>query len=356
MKNLLKMALSLMLVVALSVACANTADVDTEETAGTEGTTETTDTQDGADASNDEASEAEAADEEQSDDETTESSDVDTSAFPMTYVDAAEREVVLETVPTRISVSYLPYWEYLVTLGITPVAAGQAQHYIDTWAPFEGYDFSEIVDLGDTDVNLEVLAQVAPDLEIEPAYDEAVENMAKIAPTIVMDPRARMDWRFGLEEFGKVVGKSELAAQKIEEIDAQIDASREAIAEAIDPEATVVVMSMMGKDRFFSARKPVLFDNEEGLGLTAPEGYPEENNYEQISLEGLLEMDPDYLFVAVFRGDEAIYEETAMDPIWQSLSAVENGHVYQLEGYAHANSIMSMVYTMEEMTEILTAQ
>ncbi len=323
MKNLLKTALSLMLVMALSTACANTTEVDGEEASTTQETQEVVD---------------------------------DSAAFPMTYVDAAEREVVIESVPTRISVSYLPYWEYLVTLGITPVATSQAQHYIDTWAPFEGYDFSEVVDLGDTDVNLEVLAQVAPDLDIEPSYDEAVENIAKIAPTIVMDPRARMDWRFGLEEFGKVVGKPEVATQKIEEIDAQIDASREAIAEAIDESATVVVMSMMGKDRFFSARKPVLFDEEDGLGLTPPEGYPKENDYEQISLEGLLEMDPDYIFVAVFRGDEAIFEETMEDPIWESLSAVENGHVYRLEGYAHANSIMSMVYTMEQMTQILTEQ
>ncbi len=272
-----------------------------------------------------------------------------------TIVDMAGREITMEQAPQKVAISYLPHWETLIMLDLMPIATTSAVHYASTWGPFEGMDLSSVVDLGDTEINLELLAQLEPDLILQQVADTskiAVENLEAIAPVAVYGERVKMDWRYSLTEIGKAVGRSEKAAEVIAEVDSKLKASREKL-EAGYNDKTVMLMSLMGKDRYFCAYRPDIFDKETGLGLNAPEGYPTEETYIQVSMEAIVEMDPDYIFVSVFAGNEALYEELSNNSVWKSLKAVKNGNVFTLDGSGHAASAMSTVRTIDAMVESL---
>jgi iron complex transport system substrate-binding protein len=283
------------------------------------------------------------------------STTADDATWPRTYTDAAGRTVTLEKFPEKIVVDYLPYWEYLMALGITPAGASSAEHYRQTWDAFVDYDVSGVEDMGDPELNLEKLTALAPDL-IFIATPDGVENLEKIAPVIVMDGQLKQDSRYALREFGKILGLEDEAEERIAQFDTQLAEDREKLSAALEGK-TVVMLSVMGKDRYFSARRGEFYDPTLGLGFTAPTGYPEFGaGYQQVPLETLAEMNPDILFLAVFDGDEAIAEELQSNPVWQTIQAVKDGMVFTLDGTAHSTSIVSTEYTASKMVDFLLSQ
>lgn len=278
--------------------------------------------------------------------------------YPYTYVDVAGREVVIEKEPIKIAVDYLPLWETLLLLDITPVAASGAQNYLATWDAFQGIDMEEIIDLGTSEVNLELLLEIQPDLFLHQVSDPGnidVTNFEAISPVAVFGPETKMDWRLSLREVGKLVGKEEKAEEVIAEFDKKIADARGKLQEKYNGQ-TVLQMSLMSADQYYCAYRPVLYDKETGLGLSAPEGYTTSENYEQVSMEAIVAMNPDYIFVNVFDGDEAIYEEMTGSSVWQSLKAVQEGNVVKLDGSGHANSGLATQYTIDRIVDTLLAE
>ena len=64
-------------------------------------------------------------------------------------------------------------------------------------------------------------------------------------------------------------------------------------------------------------------------------------------------MNPDYLFVNVFDGSEALLEELNNNSVWKSLTASKNGHVYRMDGSGHAASAISTLHTVDVIIETL---
>jgi iron complex transport system substrate-binding protein len=266
--------------------------------------------------------------------------------------------VVLEKEPVKVAVSYLPHWETLMMLGVMPIATTSAEHYASTWDAFKGLDLSSVTDLGDSEVNLELLAELEPDIILEQASDVNnvdVTNLEKISKVAVFGQEVKMDWRYALREIGKVVNKDAKAEEVIAEVDAKLADAKTKLQDKYNGQ-TVMLMSMMGEDQYYCAYRPDLYDAEKGLGLVTPEGFTTSETYEQISMEALVEMNPDYLFVNVFDGDEALFEELSNNSVWNSLTAVKNGHVYTLDGSGHAASAMSTVYTVDFIIKTLLSE
>jgi iron complex transport system substrate-binding protein len=72
----------------------------------------------------------------------------------------------------------------------------------------------------------------------------------------------------------------------------------------------------------------VLYDD---LGLELPPSLPADLSTEFVPMEQLLEIDPDYLFF--MKGNEEREKELRDGPIWNQLSAVKNGRVYEVDIY-----------------------
>jgi iron complex transport system substrate-binding protein len=274
------------------------------------------------------------------------------AAWPRTYTDAAGRTVTLEGFPQKIVVDYLPYWEYLMALNIIPAGAALADHYRQTWDAFEGYDLAAVADMGSADLNLEKLVALSPGL-VFIARPRGVENLEKIAPLIVMDGQLRQDWRYGLREFGKILGREKEAEAKIREVDARLAADKDRLGNVLKGK-TVLMLSVMGKGRYFSARRTDFYDPETGLGFTAPQGYPEFGaGYQQLSLETIGEMDPDIVFLAVFDEDTSSADELRNNPVWKNIRAAREGKVFIIDGSAHATSVIATEYTIKKMVDFL---
>jgi len=278
--------------------------------------------------------------------------------YPYEYTDAAERTIVIEKEPQSIVTNYLPLWETLILLGVKPVAVSGADNYIKTWDAFQGYDVSGVKDLGTSELNLELLAQLKPDLILNQSYDMKnleIGNLEKIGPVAVFGNDTKMDWRLSLREVAKIVNKQDKAEEVIKDMDEKLGADREKLAEKYKDQ-TVVQFSLMGKDKYYVAYRPDLYDKEKGLGLNVPEGFTQSETYEQISMEALVKMNPDYIFVNVFDGDEPLLEELENNSVWRSLKAVKNEHIYQIDGSGHAASPLATLYTVNFITDKLTAE
>ena len=278
--------------------------------------------------------------------------------YPYEYTDAAERTIVIEKEPQSIVTNYLPLWETLTLLGVKPVAVSGADNYIKTWDAFQGYDVSGVKDLGASELNLELLAQLKPDMILNQSYDTKnleIGNLEKIGPVAVFGNDTKMDWRLSLREVAKIVNKQDKAEEVIKDLDDKLEADRVKLAEKYKDQ-TVVQFSLMGKDKYYVAYRPDLYDKEKGLGLNVPEGFTQSETYEQISMEALVKMNPDYIFVNVFDGDEPLLEELENNSVWRSLKAVKNEHIYQIDGSGHAASPLATLYTVNFITDKLTAE
>lgn len=274
------------------------------------------------------------------------------------YVDAAGREIIFDEAPTKIAVNYLPLWETLIMLDTLPVGANAADNYRATWDPFEGIDLDSVVDLGSEEINLELLAELEPDLILYQVHDVSsydIENIEKIAPVVIVGPESRLDWKFALREVGKAINKSDKAEEVIADFDATLAEAREKLQTSYEG-VTILQMSQMAMDKYYISYRPEFYDKETGLGLNVPEGYTTSTNYEQISMEALVEMNPDFIFVNVFDGDEGMFEEFQENSVWQSLTAVKEGNVYRLDGSGHSRSGLSTVYTANEIIDILLSE
>ena len=278
--------------------------------------------------------------------------------YPYEYTDAAERTIVIEKEPQSIVTNYLPLWETLTLLGVKPVAVSGADNYIKTWDAFQGYDVSGVKDLGASELNLELLAQLKPDMILNQSYDMKnleIGNLEKIGPVAVFGNDTKMDWRLSLREVAKIVNKQDKAEEVIKDLDDKLEADRVKLAEKYKDQ-TVVQFSLMGKDKYYVAYRPDLYDKEKGLGLNVPEGFTQSETYEQISMEALVKMNPDYIFVNVFDGDEPLLEELENNTVWRSLKAIKNEHIYQIDGSGHAASPLATLYTVNFITDKLTAE
>lgn len=284
--------------------------------------------------------------------------DVKGLTYPYIYTDEAGREVTIEKEPTAIVTNYLPLWESLILLDVKPLAVSGAENYIATWDAFEGYDVSGVQDLGVQEVNLELLAELQPDIILNQSADVTsldIENLEKVAPVAVFGQKSKMNWRVNLREVAKVVNREAKAEEVISEVDQKLATEREKLAAEYDGQ-TVIQFSLMGEDKYYVAYRPDLYDKETGLGLNLPEGYTSSETYEQISMESIVQMNPDYIFVNVFDGNEALFEALEENTVWQSLKAVQDGQVYRLDGGGHAPSALATLYTVNFITDALTAK
>ena len=276
--------------------------------------------------------------------------------FPYVYTDAAGREIVIEKQLGRIAVDYLPLWESMIMLGVQPVGMNGSDNYSATWDALQGYDLSDVVDFGSgSEINLELLATLEPDLILTQAWDVEqldIANYEKLAPVAVFDNKTKMDWKESLRQVGALLGLESRAESVIQQVEERLAAAKTELKAKVE-DKTVMQMSLMGEDRYFITWREELY-GEDGLGLKTPEGYTAESgSYVQVSLESIVEMNPDYLFINVFDGDEAIMDALFANSVWQSMDCVKNNRVFRIDGTGHANSALSTLYTVNFIIDAL---
>lgn len=259
--------------------------------------------------------------------------------WPITYTDSLGNEVTIEKQPERVvSLFHAMYPDYLYSLGVYPVGVAASDNLLSQWGAYKSFTSGHpVVDIGAPNApNLEKILELEPDIIIGYAsHAELYNELAQIAPTIILDyGKINEDWTYGVKEFAAILGKQDQA-------DEVVKATEQAVAEAAnqlqdfrDKEETVMFISMTEKDiwPYTVEQLQTIYSAESGLGLKAPEGYEQVTDRSTaISLEALVQYNPDHIFLMTDYGDETAQiwlEELKSNSVWNAISAIKNGNLY----------------------------
>ncbi|KAB2331815.1 iron-hydroxamate ABC transporter substrate-binding protein [Bacillus mesophilum] len=245
--------------------------------------------------------------------------------------DALGNEVTIPAKPERVLASYLE--DNLVALGITPVAQwsvrdGDPQEYLQKEL--------ESVPMIPHDLPFEAVASHNPDLIImdSPGMVEGgkYDQYNKIAPTYVIGTEENNDWRQELLTIGEIFGREDDAQKVLDDYEGKAEEAKQQLTDAIGTQSAAAVWLV--NNSFF-----IVSDNLSSgavmygdLGLTVPSVVEEisasaTGNWSAISLEKLVELDADHLFL--INSDTNIEDSAIKEELWQNIPAVKNGNVYE---------------------------
>lgn len=184
-----------------------------------------------------------------------------------------------------------------------------------------------------TQPNLETILKLKPDVILTstkfPA--ETNEKLGKIAVTIPVSHISN-DWVNNLKLLGDLIGNKNVSTQAVLQYQRELALVKKTLAPKLKDKTVLAVRVRAGnlfvypKDVFFN---PSLYRD---LGASVPAEVAAAKAQQNISLEKFAEINPDYLFVQFSPEENAdqpkALEELQKNPIWKSLKAVKNGHVY----------------------------
>lgn len=258
-------------------------------------------------------------------------------ATTRTVVDALGNEVEIPINPQRVLATYLE--DNLVTLGVTPVAQ---------WSVNDGVSIQDYLqdDLNDIpviphDLPFEAVQSFQPDLIIMDSASmvegDKYEQYKKIAPTYVIGKEVNNDWRDELLRVGEVFDKKVEAEAALKAYDDKAAKAKEELAAKVGNPSVAAVWLVNGS--FFIVSEnlssgAVLYGD---LGLKVPEVVKEisanaTGNWSAISLEKLVELDADHLYII----DSESPENPAIlsDKLWKTIPAVKAGNVHTISSKA----------------------
>lgn len=246
--------------------------------------------------------------------------------------DAMGHKVVIPAHPKRVLASYLE--DNLVALGIKPVA----QWSVNDGASIQGYLQGDLKGIPTIpyDLPFEAVQKYSPDLIIMDSASMVeggkYEQYSKIAPTYVIGSEVNNDWRDELLSVGKVFGKEDEAKKVLENYEQKAKVAKAEIKSAVG-DSSVAAIWLVGGNFFIVSETlssgAVMYED---LGLKVPKVVKEisakgESNWNAISLEKLVELDADYIFL--INSDTASGSKVLSDKLWKSIPAVKSGNVHE---------------------------
>lgn len=272
------------------------------------------------------------------------------AAYPVT-IEHEFGSTTIEQAPTRVVAAGFNEVDFLLAFGVVPVGVrdfiGSYDETVRPWAT-ELIGDAEMVDIGGTEIDFELVAGLDPDL-IMGVYafldDGAYTNLSGIAPTVTA-PAGGATWQEQTLITGQALGQAEQA----EEILSGIALSAE--HPEFEGKTLAIVWGTGDPGAQFSLLPPTdlraqFFYN---MGFVPPEQTGE------ISAEELHLIDQDV--IAVFGWTEA---EMADNPLFQGLTAVQEGRITyvawesDLAGALGFSSPLSIPYAIDLAAPLLAS-
>ncbi|KUF29274.1 MULTISPECIES: ABC transporter substrate-binding protein [unclassified Lysinibacillus] len=223
--------------------------------------------------------------------------------------------------------------EDAVILGIEPYAASAIGSDEEPFPSFFGDVTANTIPLLTTSGDsLEYVLQLAPDLIIstdmeDPKVLEQLEKIAPVIPTSHYGP----DWQENLEMLAEITGKAEKAKTLIDKYHQDKQNAIHYLDSFQDKD--IVAIRIRGGEMMIYPKDVFLNDVLYGeLNLPVPEAINKVNQQTVITLEGLYQANPDYIFIQydLYENDldGSILEELQQSPVWKGLKAVESNQVF----------------------------
>ncbi|MGN7310580.1 ABC transporter substrate-binding protein [Alkalicoccobacillus gibsonii] len=292
------------------------------------------------------------------DDESTDSTDSsDATNETNIMTDAMGHEVEIPENPERVLGTYLE--DYLVTLGVTPVAQWSAPNGTQVYLE----DQLEGVPPISSELPLEEVASTNPDFILindETQIESGLfEQYNSIAPTFVLGDEVTNDWRKTLTELGKILDKSEEADQALAEYESLVTDSKEEIQQSIGDDKVAAIWYVA--DTYYTVSPTqssgaTLFEDLELEPANIIADLPEDNiaQWNPVTLEALAELDADHLIF--INSSEEAADDLLNDPVWANVPAVSKEQVYPVtrESSWLYNGLQAHKQTIESAKELLT--
>ncbi|KYG90213.1 ABC transporter substrate-binding protein [Metasolibacillus sp. FSL K6-0083] len=223
--------------------------------------------------------------------------------------------------------------EDAIVLGVEPYAASAIGDEEEPFPSFFGETTTNTIPLLETSGDsLEYILKLAPDLIIstdmeDPKILEQLEKIAPVIPTSHYGP----DWQANLEMLAEVTGKTEKAKALIENYHQD---KREAVSYLSSfQEKDVMAIRVRGGEMMVYPEDVFLNDVLYGeLNLRVPKSIQQVNQQTVISLEGLYQANPDYIFIQydLYENDMdgSILDELQQSEVWKGLKAVQSNQVF----------------------------
>jgi len=215
----------------------------------------------------------------------------------------------------------------LLPVGAQAGAGGSRPAYL-------GDQYAELPSVGDySQPSIEQIATLEPDLIIglTTAHRELRDQLSKVAPTLMLEPRSFDDVGKHLDLVAKLVGKEDQATAALDDLEQKINT---AVSElGADQDRSCLVMFSAGENIDIlpiNTVTPSAVSKVCPYAIDAPS--PEGENFLSSNMESLVDADPDHLFVASLTesGDSAV-PQLAKNPLWSKLSAVKADQVSEID-------------------------
>ena len=229
----------------------------------------------------------------------------------------------------KIAVLELSFLDSLHNLDIDPVAIaddGETNKVTDV-TNGEKIDY---VSVGDRkEPNLEELSSMDLDLIIADTsrHSEIYEDLSKIAPTIVLDSidSSYDEYIENFETIAKIVGKEDVAKTKIEEAEKVLSDVKDKAKDKVSDEE---VLTVSPKNDEYTAHTSSSFVGQVLEKAGFKNAIQSDDREASLSLEQLVEINPDIIVYMRDDIDTTIYTEWKDTELYKSLDAVKNNKVY----------------------------
>lgn len=258
---------------------------------------------------------------------------------PNTYtVEHAMGSTPINKDPKRVVVLTNEGTEALLAMGVKPV--GAVRSWIgDPWYAHIEDQMEGVEVVGEeSNVNIEAIAALEPDLIIgnKMRQENIYEQLKAIAPTVFAED-LRGDWQKNFTLYSKAINKEEVGKKVLAEFEDHLNK----VKETINTDTKVsVVRFMEGRTRIYytDTFSGVIFDK---LGLKRPEQqvelFAQDQNDQfvrEVDQEKIPLMDGDVIFYFTYEtgtGEATkVEEEWINNPLWKGLNAVKEGNVHKV--------------------------
>ena len=300
-----------------------------------------------------------------SDKETAGNKDDDKKTEDTSYsVEHAMGTAEMKTTPKKVVILTNEGTEALLALGVKPV--GAVQSWLgNPWYEHIASDMDGVEVVGtESEVNLEKIAELAPDLIIgnKIRQEAQYEKLNAIAPTVFAE-NLTGDWKENFKLYSKALNLEEKGEEVLGGFDTQVEELKGKLGDKVNQEVSVVRF-LAGTSRLYytDSFSGVILDQ---LGFKRVEGqeklFTEDNKLAiEVGKEVIPAMDADILFHFTFapEGDkEAVKtaEEWTNDPLWEKLNVVKEGNAHEVSDaiWNTAGGVLAANKVLDDIEEMM---
>ncbi|MFC4013128.1 ABC transporter substrate-binding protein [Nonomuraea purpurea] len=253
-------------------------------------------------------------------------------AGPTRTVKHAMGETKVPMNPQRVVVLDTDKLDTMVSLGLTPVGAAQAQEN-QSWPKYLGSALAATKPVGTLQqLNIEAIMALKPDLILGTKFRQAAfyDKLSKIAPTVFTE-RVGITWKENFLLDAEALGKKDQATQlmsayetRAEEIGAKFSKLQVGIVRFMPTEIRVY-----GPESFSGI---VVGDS----GIQRPQAQQlaeqDDKRFGKLSQENIAKADADVVFYTAY-GEAAAKSQASVTggPLWKNLKAVKDGNAHNVD-------------------------